>query len=253
MYLLYVDESGDTGLNGSPTNYFALSGFVVHELRWHETLERILQFRRDLRTRYGLKLREEIHSAEIIHRPGDLSRIAKSLRLRMLRDVLDFQANLPDVNIINVVINKTNKPPDFDVFGTAWETIIQRFHNTLSYRNFPGPQNPQDKGLIIVDKTEVKRLRDLRRRMGRFNPVPNLGGAGYRQIPVTTIVEDAVHRDSKHSFFIQMVDVNAYFLMQKYATCNYVKKQGGKNYFDRLAPVLCTVASRTNALGIVER
>ncbi len=253
MYLLYVDESGDTGLTGSPTNYFALSGFVVHELRWHATLESIMQFRRDLRRRYGLKLREEIHSAEMLHKPGKLSRIAKSLRLRLLRDILDFQANLPDVNIINVIVNKTNKPPDYDVFETAWETMIQRFHNTLSYRNFPGPQNPQDNGLLVVDKTEVKRLRDLRRRMGRFNPVPNLGAPGYRPIPVTTIVEDAVHRDSLHSFFIQMVDVNAYFLMQKYAPCKYIKKQGGKNYFDRLLPVLCTVASRTNVLGIVER
>jgi len=113
--------------------------------------------------------------------------------------------------------------------------------------------SPQDKGLIIVDKTEVKRLRDLRRRMGRFNPVPNLGGPGYRPIPVTTIVEDAVHRDSKHSLFIQLVDVNAYLLMQKYAPYKYVKKQGGKNYLDRLTPVLCTVASRTNPLRIVER
>ena len=43
MYFLYADESGDVGLNNSPTNYFCLSGFVVHELRWHETLE--LDFR----------------------------------------------------------------------------------------------------------------------------------------------------------------------------------------------------------------
>jgi hypothetical protein len=253
MYLLYVDESGDTGLINSPTARFVLSGFVVHELRWHDTLERIIQFRRDLRVRYGLKLREEIHSAEIIHKPGKLARIAKSLRLRMLRDVLDFQSTLPDVNIINVVVNKAGKPAGYDVFESAWETMIQRFHNTLSHHNFPGPQNPQDNGLLIVDKTEVKRLRDLRRRMGRFNPVPNMGGSGYRPIPVTTIVEDAIHRDSLHSIFIQLVDVNAYFLMQKYAPCKYVKKQGGKNYFDRLSPVLCTVASRTNVLGIVER
>jgi hypothetical protein len=253
MYLIYVDESGDTGLNGSPTKYFVLSGFVVHELRWHETLERIVQFRKDLRVRYGFKLREEIHSTEIMHNPGDLKRIAKSLRLRMLRDILDFQASLPDVSIINVIVDKTNKPLDFDIFEIAWETLIQRFHNTLSYKNFPGPQNPQDKGLIIVDKTEEKRLRDLRRRMGKFNPVPNLGGPGYRPIPVTTIVEDAVHRDSRHSFFIQIVDVTAYFLMQKYAPSKYIKEHGGKNYFDRLEPVLCKVASRTNSLGIVER
>jgi len=33
LYLLYVDESGDTGLTGSQSRYFILSGFVVHELR----------------------------------------------------------------------------------------------------------------------------------------------------------------------------------------------------------------------------
>jgi len=253
MYFLYVDESGDTGLNGSPTVYFVLSGFVVHELMWHETLQRIIEFRKSLRVRYGLKLREEIHSTDMIHKPGGLRRIAKSLRLRLLRDVLDFQANLPDINIINVVVDKANRQSDFDVFTVAWETMIQRFHNTLSHRNFPGPQNAQDKGLIIVDKTEVKRLSVLRRRMGKYNPVPNLGLPGYRAIPVTTIAEDAVHRDSIHSLILQLVDVNAYFLMQKYAPCKYIKKQGGKNYFDRLEPVLCKVASRSNALGIVER
>ena len=29
---MYVDESGDVGLVGSPTRYFVLVGLVVHEL-----------------------------------------------------------------------------------------------------------------------------------------------------------------------------------------------------------------------------
>ena len=33
MYLMYVDESGDSGLVNSPTRYFVLTGMVVHELR----------------------------------------------------------------------------------------------------------------------------------------------------------------------------------------------------------------------------
>lgn len=33
MYLMYVDESGDSGLLGSPTRYFVVSGIVLHELR----------------------------------------------------------------------------------------------------------------------------------------------------------------------------------------------------------------------------
>jgi len=34
VYLMYVDESGDTGLDGSPTDHFVLTGFVVHEADW---------------------------------------------------------------------------------------------------------------------------------------------------------------------------------------------------------------------------
>lgn len=252
MYLLYVDESGDQGVVNSPTGYYALSGFVVHELRWNQTLEAIINFRRSLKTRYGLKLREEIHSGYFIHKPGPVSRIAKSLRLRLLRDVLDFQAQLQDINIINVIVNKSGKTA-VDIIDMAWTTLIQRFHNTISYRNFPGPQNPQDYGIIIADQTDEKKLRTTLRRMRRYNPVPSKIESGTRDILIDTIVEDVVHRDSQHSYFIQLADVNVYFLMQKYKACSYIKKKGANNYFDRLDQVLCKKASATNKWGIVER
>ena len=253
MYFLYADESGDVGLNNSPTSYFCLSGFVVHELRWHETLESIIQFRKYLKDTYGLKLRDEIHAAHYIHKPGELSRIAKSMRLKLLRDVIDFQSNLPDVSIINVVVDKTNKPEGTDIFEMAWTTLIQRFHNTLSHKNFPGPQNADDRGILFVDETDELKLRNLSRKMRRYNPVPSMYGGSSLAAPITTIVEDAVHRNSKHSYFIQLADVNAYFLYQKYEPCSYVKKKGGKNYFSRLNPVLCTVASRNHPEGVVLR
>lgn len=251
MYLLYVDESGDVGLVHSPSPYFALSGFVVHELRWHDTLEAIIQFRQHLRDTYGFKLRDEIHAGHMIRKPGVLARIPKSIRLKILREVLDFEAGLPDISIINVVIDKSGKPANFDIFDAAWMTLIQRFHNTISHKNFPGPQNPDDKGLLIVDQTEERKLRNISRRMRRYNPVPNVGGTGARPIPITTLVEDAVHRNSLHSYFIQLADVNAYFLYQRFQACGYVKKKGARNYFNRLRPVLCTVASRTDPDGIV--
>jgi len=251
VYLLYVDESGDIGLTASPSQYFVLSGLVLHELAWHRTLETIIGFRRDLRHRYGLKLREEIHAAHFMHKPGDIARIRRDLRLRLLRDVLDFEATLPDVNVINVVVDKTRKPPQFDVFDAAWTVLIQRFHNTISHKNFPGPQNPQDLGLLVADRTDEKKLRMLVRRMRRYNPVPSRFIVGSRQIPITTVVEDPVHRDSLHSYFLQLSDVNAYFLFQKQKPNSYVRRKGARNYFDRLDPVLCQVASSTDQQGIV--
>jgi hypothetical protein len=251
MYLFYVDESGDVGLNGSQNRFFVLSGIVIHELCWHDTLNSIIQFRKDLRIRYGLKLREEIHTGELLRKPGDLIRIAKSLRLRLLRDVLDFQSQLPGISIINVVVDKNGKPIGFDAFDLAWKCLIQRFHNTIDHRNFPGPRNSQDFGLLVVDRTDEVKLRTMTRRMRRYNPIPNQRGGGYRQVPLTTIVEDAVHRDSKHSYFIQLADVNAYFLLQKTAPCGYVRKKGARNYFDRLDPVLCKVANNKDPQGVV--
>jgi len=41
MFLMYVDESGDTGLTNSPVDYFVLSGLIIHELRWRTLQEPI--------------------------------------------------------------------------------------------------------------------------------------------------------------------------------------------------------------------
>ncbi|TVQ88161.1 MAG: DUF3800 domain-containing protein [Deltaproteobacteria bacterium] len=251
MFLLYVDESGDIGLNGSPCDHFCLSGLVVHELRWQQTLDAIIAFRRHLRSEYGLKLREEIHAAHFLHKPRELARIPKSMRLRLLRDVLDFQASLPDVNVINIALDKSVRSPGFDVFDFSWKALVQRFHNTISHLNFPGPANATDMGLLIVDRTDEKKLRAMTRRMRRFNPVPSSYGMGSRNLMINTLVEDPVHRDSLHSYFIQLADVNAYFLFQKLSPCGYVKRKGARNYFDRLGPILCKQASRSDPQGIV--
>ncbi len=250
MYLIYVDESGDVGMVRSPTQYFVLSGLVIHEMKWNTLLESIISFRKYLRVRYGLKLREEIHAADFIRNPSDLKRIGKSIRLRILRDVIDFEASLPDVNIINIVVDKLGKPDTFDVFETAWQTLIQEFHNTLIYKNFSGNKNT-DYGMLFVDQTDEKRLRDLSRRMIRYNPVSI--GSGYGQLAITTLIEDAVHRNSLHSYFIQLSDVNAYFLSQKLSPCGYVKKKGGNNYFNRLAPILCKFLNSNDPQGIIWR
>lgn len=172
MYLLYVDESGDIGLQGSPSTFFALSGFVVHELRWQAVLDSVVTFRRALKARYGLMLREELHAHAFLHKPGPLARIRKDLRLRILRDALDFQSAIPDVSVISVLVEKKGKPAGYDVFENAWTCLVQRFHNTISHKNFPEPQNPQDLGLLVTDKTDEPKLRLLTRRMHRYNPVP---------------------------------------------------------------------------------
>ncbi len=253
MYLMYVDESGDTGITGSPTRFFTLTGIVVHELRWNEYLDRLVIFRQRMRGAFGLLLRDEIHAAHFINKPGALARIRRNDRLSILRFFANELCSMADLSIINIVVDKEGKPPDFDVLGHAWVALIQRFSNTMSHRNFPGSANPDDRGLVLPDMSEVKKITGTLRRMRRYNPVPNQGvyGAGYRNITISTMVEDPCFKDSRDSYFIQAADLAAFLLYQQLAPSAYIRSKGAQNYFNRLRPVLCAVASTTDPDGIV--
>lgn len=249
MYLMYVDESGDTGLDGSPTRYFALSGIVVHEKQWRAFINHLLAFRKTLKSVYALPIRTEIHSSEFIRSP--VASLKKHDRLAILRNSLDELTKFPDISITSVIVDKSTKAAGYDVFQSAWGTLFQRFENTLRYANFPGGLK-DDYGIVLTDATAGHKLSRLVRRMAVYNPIPSSFGSSSRNIPITKIIEDPHGKDSKESLPVQMADVCAYFLTQKYSPNSYIKKKGAVNYYDRLLPILNTNASRSSALGIVE-
>lgn len=253
MYLMYIDESGDSGLINSPTRYFTLTGVVVHELRWNEYLSRLIEFRKRMRDSFGLLLREEVHAARMLNKPGELVRIKRNDRLSIIKYFVNELASMQDLSIINVVVDKQGKPANYDVLENAWKVLVQRFSNTMSHRNFPGPANADDRGLIVPDMSEVKKITEIIRKMRRYNPVPNqpIHGSGYRNLLVTNFVEDPYFKDSRQSYFIQAADVAAFVLYQSIAPSSFMKKKSGHNFFKRLKGVLCTVASNNDPHGIV--
>lgn len=249
MFLMYVDESGDIGTQNSPTNYFILSALVFHELRWNAIMENLVAFRRHLRTASGLKLREEIHATHFINRPGELRRIKRHERVDILKQCIDWVADQQDINVITVVAAKTGKTKE-QIFDWSWQRLIQRFENTIRYRNFKGPVNPDDRGMLIADRTDDKQLRLLVRRMRRYNPVPNVI-SGYRNLTLDYVIEDPIMRESKDSFLHQIVDVVSYCARQLYEPNTYMKKKGGHKFYERLDTALVKQASKSHPLGIV--
>jgi len=249
MYIMYIDESGDTGFINSPTQYFILSGIVIHELKWREYLDQLIAFRKRMFKIYGLHLREEIHAAAFINRPNHLIRIPRHNRLAILRAFADELASMTDLNVFNVVVDKKTKNDSYDVFTNAWKTLFQRFENTMHYNNFHGPKNPNDKGMVIADNTDSKRLTQLLRRMRRYNPIPNQND--YWNITIRNIIEDPNFRDSANSFFVQAADLIAYLLYQNICPNSYFKKKSAEKYFERLEPIICKAASKSHPMGIV--
>lgn len=250
MYLMYVDESGDPGNNTTQSRYFCLTGIVVHESQWRAFIEANMAFRRKMKDIYGLPVRAEIHAVKFIrHSQFD---IAKHQRLAILRNYLDELAKLNFISVTNIVVDKQAKPDGFDIFGTAWRTLFQRFENTLVHGNFP-EGHTRSYGTVFTDATNGESLVRLMRKMSVYNPIPNRFGGGFRDIPIRRIVEDPSPRDSKQSLPVQACDVIAYFLNQKLVPNSYVKKSRASDYFSRTEPILNKNASATDPwnLGVV--
>jgi hypothetical protein len=260
MYLMYADESGDCGMpsDGSPSRLFCLSGLVVHELRWSDTVAELLRFRHWLKQKYGVYLDAEIHAAAMISKPGRLEpsirKLKKHERLAIVRHFADKIATLVDVSIINVVVNKQGKVPDKgEVFRWAWYSLFQRFENTIRYGNFPGPRNPHERGIVFPDNTDGGKLKRFLNDMRRSNPLKTQQGHGafvYRDEPLQVVIEDPVLRDSRESYLIQAADCAAFLLKQSVEPSAYMKRRGGNAYLQRLTPVLCKQASNKDPRGL---
>jgi hypothetical protein len=175
--------------------------------------------------------------------------------LVILRNALDEIAKINFISITSVIVDKTNKvtrTPPYDVFDAAWSTLFQRFENTMVHGNFPGGFK-DDYGMVITDATAGKKLLRMVRRMAVFNYVPNdpAYGGGSRNIPIIRPIEDPYGKDSAETLPIQMADIAAYFLHQRFKPNAYVQRENAQHYYDRLGPALNRRASRFNRLGIV--
>ena len=251
MYLLYVDESGDTGHVNSPTNHFVLSAIVFHEDKWLDILDNLIGFRRYLKSRYGLAMKEEIHASEWLNKNPKLkANIPKHDRLDILKKCLKWLDLRNVISIYTVCCNKpTNRAKD--IFDYSWKVLIQRFDNTLAHNNFPGG-NGNDKGIIIPDDTQGQKLTRLLRSMRRVNYIPsqfqNLKG---RNIRLRAIIEDPIMRNSANSYFHQMVDVVAFFGRMYYEPNRYTRKKGARTFYNFISSVVNPHVTKKNTYNSI--
>lgn len=94
MYLLYVDESGDSGAGKYNSPHFILSGLIIHQDNWLPILEKLKTFRKALKKQYGLNQRVEIHASELI-RINKLKAYTKIRKADRINIIKDYCAQIP--------------------------------------------------------------------------------------------------------------------------------------------------------------
>jgi len=249
MYFMYVDESGDPGGHKHSSPHFILSALIVSENEWDKHLEKLKKFRKSLKNTYGLNQRTEVHSKELV-RPNnnvEYKRISKTDRMNLLKDYASQIPSIFDTGyILNVCLKKSEFEHDVDFFELAWSRLLQRYDTFLK-------KEVKDKGVIVSDDTSSLKLMRLHRKMRVYNPIPSHYTIMPYNAPIDSIIEDVFSRDSKHSYFVQSVDVIAYLLYNKEFPKGSLKKYGIDKQFEKFESVLLKKASKGDPHGIVRK
>lgn len=209
MHLVYYDESGDDGLLSGTSPLFVLTAVYMHKLRWKGNYERIYNFRKLIKDKYGLPVKIEMHTKYFLLNkdPYRVFNFSNEARFQIMEEFINFVATL-NLKVINTVIIKERiKTPAYNVLDTALEYSVQRIERDIQSRNCP-----EERFLIITDSGRVGKMRETTRRMQRFNYIPShFGGMPYRN-EIKLLLEDPLPKDSKESSFIQLADFISYLV-----------------------------------------
>ena len=206
MYVAYYDESGDDGFPNYSSPIFVLSVAYLYYLNWKDIYLTLQEFRAQLKKDFGIPVRWEFHTKKFLLNKNpyrDLG-LDDSKRVQVL-DLFCALISQLDLKLINVVINKGKiTKRTYDVLNTSLKYSIQRIENDLE------SISPDKKFMIITDTGRLGKMRKTARKIQKFNFIPSKFNPQPYRKEIKLLVEDPLPKDSKESYFIQLVDLVVY-------------------------------------------
>lgn len=246
---MYVDESGDGGTKPGCSQHYILSGLIINYKDWPGYLDRLKAMRGYFKKEYSLNINTEFHCSEIfrVSKMPEYNKIHKSARVKMLTEYASFIKKMfKKARVINVCIDKSQHPRVKNFQELAWSRLVTRYNRYLK-------KTAEDFGIIIADESGENIVRKLTRKTRRYNPFTSQFDKKPYNDPTIFILEDVSHRKSKHSYFLQTVDLIAYLLYNMEYPKGSRKKYHIDRLFNDLKPILLLEASPKDKLGIVRK
>ncbi|MDO8512806.1 MAG: DUF3800 domain-containing protein [bacterium] len=205
MYLMYVDESGDTApISQKGKKYLVLCGAVIHE---NDKIDIEREFRK-IKDKFYQNSDVEIKSNFLRYANPDLKEGSPiKLHDRAKYDELEtdlklFLQKIP-VELLSVVVNKEKfweKYPAQNVYNMAYASLLQSFNDLLKMENAYG--------ITIIDPREgqvVKKFMDK-----ELDEVHHAMRWDYRELKCENIIEKVLFSDSGKTIGIQIADLLCY-------------------------------------------
>lgn len=207
MYILYVDESGDTSLTGG-SKHLILGAAALFEGEWR-WLRSGLQSLLEKYFPSAADRPAEIHCSDIRRGKHEFSKISKEQRLQLLLDACSYVAKFSakQITLFSVIYDKPwwrlrnpGKSGD-DLYIEAFENLVSRFDYFLKRRHSEGQST---KGLIVADPRSTAFCKALRDTVLRFH------ASGTRWAKLENIVESVLFLASHESPGLQIADLCSY-------------------------------------------
>ena len=209
MYIIYLDESGDSNAwSSSSQNNFVIGGIAIHEGQ----IRRLSEALDEIQPRFfpEISMPLKFHAVDIFGKGKDRFRsdLTENQRQQMMNDIYDVIANVayPNAVLFATAIDISSvKSPD-QALKDTFEDIVQRVNTFLVRLNRAG--NPQ-KGMLIIDRNQSAE-RKYRTLISEFRQ----SGTQYGYLG--NIVDIPYFSQSEDTRLLQLADFCAYAVFRYY-------------------------------------
>ena len=239
VYLVYIDESRDPAQSVG-----VFSALAIAVPKWRTAFEQVIDMRRSPNQTDGIYVGKEFHANKFVSGRGKIApdTVTKYRRCEVFKEVLETIAHLPSAKLFNIVYYSTH------LEDRAFERLLNRINRAMEAWN--------GYAIIICDEGKEPQYTKLRRKMGRFNPIRSIygtweDGSPTKNITIDRIIEDPFFKDSRRSYFIQLVDFCAFALLRREFPIPARSRYGLDEAFNLLSGIFVRAASRYDREGIV--
>ncbi|TSC97606.1 MAG: Uncharacterized protein Greene101447_416 [Parcubacteria group bacterium Greene1014_47] len=233
MYLMYIDESGDTAtLQQAGSRVLVLTGCIIDEKDKRDIESRF----RDIKQKYYRDPGIEIKSNYLRYANPRITDLEKSSPIKLYDQgqydalQIDIQAFLKSIPIIliSIVIDKKGywgTYPSQNPYHAAYIFLMERFQTFLGYKNALG--------LCIIDPREgrVVDKRNIDKELNDVHLLLQWEKGGFWK-PCPRIIEKVLFSDSSLTIGIQIADLYCYPI---YHIFQYNKKESEYEWFDKIS------------------
>ena len=233
MYLMYIDESGDTStLEQGGSKVLVVTGCIIDEKDKQDIESKFREIKKKYYQNPDIEIKSNFlrYANPEITDPKKMSPIKlydKNQYDALQLDLQNFLKNIPIVLISSIIDKKAywTKYPSQNPYEIAYIFLLERFQTFLQYKNALG--------LCIIDPREgrVVDKKQMDRELNNTHQLLRWQKGGFWK-PCSRIIEKILFSDSALTVGIQISDLFCYPI---YNVFQYNKKNGEYEWFDNIS------------------